>query len=1688
MKILFHSFLTAFIFSARKIFFLSLLVILSEVEGLFAQPDTWMKKADMITIGAAPRNRAAGMAINGKGYIGTGWNGSTYFTGWWQYDPVKDSWAVDTAFTGNARNRTQYFSLNGKGYVIMGQDGSSLFTGTYEFDAALHSWKTVNSFSPKRYSGVGFTVGNYGYVCTGFDFGNVYYNDLWQYDQATDSWSQKASLPGLARYSAVVFSIGNYGYVGTGWSSLNFALNDFWQYNPLTNTWSQKANVPGPARVMASGFSIGNKGYMGLGYKGSGFSNNTYSDFYEYNPINDTWVPRANFVGGQRCGAVAFTINGEGYIGTGSVGYDSAFVSDLWKYTPANIPVTTFQKTYGGTSDDADSLKMPSGRQTADGGYVIVSSSKSFTSTSDLYVVKTDNIGNIQWSNRYGNTIGDDFGYDITQTTDGGYILSGQYKPFLSPAAYLIKLNSSGGITWSHAQGTALAYAANVIDQNVDGTYIAAGARGGGINKDVLLSKFDGSGNLQWSKQYGSTLSDNEAFSIQRMSSGNYIVSGHTNQAGNYDAFFIIADPNTGIGTSLVFPSANNDYHAWADETQDGNIIIAGSTQVAANGLDVFVLKCSTNGNITGFWSNTYGGSKADVARSVIPTYDGGYAVAGFTKSFGFGDNDAFLLKLNSAGQKQWLKTYGGTGDDRANNVIETGDGGFAIFGYTRSFGKGGSDIWFIKTDSLGNAGCSQQSPSPSTNSFVVSASGSLTASSITNTITPTTTTNTVSTTSIKQCINCTFPITLSQTDNKCFGYCNGTATVINASGAPPFTYVWSNAATTSAISNLCAGNYIATVTDANGCVAVDSVKILEPPQLLINNLPDTINICKGDTAFINESISGGVPPYTFSWSPSLALSCTACPTPAANPASTQSYVLTVTDSNSCGAKDTVVVAVHSVSVTTTGNKIICAGKSATLGASGASNYVWSPATGLSNPNISNPVANPSATTTYTVTGTDAIGCTGTNTVSVTVLSNPSATIAANPSTAMICSGKSILLTASGGITYSWSTGQSTASITVFPTLTTAYTATVTNSSGCTATATKTVTVNPVPIPSFSVTNVLCNLQCNGKAIATATTTPAYTYSWNPGGQTTSAATGLCAGNYSVTITDGKGCTATGTTSVTQPAALVLANTIGNAGCTCDGSISESPSGGTPPYTYLWNPTGQTTSAISNLCGGNYSVTVTDNNGCKQTQSLSVSQSTTVTVGISPPSQTICSGTVTSLSASASGNALYSWNIGQTTTSVNVSPTSTATYSVFVTNGTCSATATATVNVVPTPTVAIGGPSSICMGQTITLNGSGNGSYSWSNGQTTPLIVVSPTSSTQYSLTVTSPSYTCSATAVHPVSIVANPNASIASTYSVICAGVAVDTLIASGGVNYSWTSSPASPLPNNDTVLVSPDVTTSYTVFVGNGSGCFGISTFTLTVIPGFNPPIVSPQNSSYCLGDSILPVVATPSASATVVWVDTLGTIVQVGNTYFPPQNLPVGTYSIYCVQGTGAQCASYPTIVTATIHALPNADAGSDITICSGHTAQLTASGGTTYLWSPPTYLSSVTDASPVSSPDSAIAYQVIVADVNNCRDTDSVNVFVIVNDTCGIHIYNVLSPNGDGHNDTWWIDGINLFDDNFVEVFNRWGSSVWHGKNYDNKTVYWHGQNEQNQPLPAGTYYYVIDIKTEKRHTGWVELLR
>ena len=293
--------------------------------------NTWSKKSN---IGAYPRYSAVGFSIDSKGYVGGGTNGTTNVNkvDFWEYNSQNNTWTQKADIGGSGKEGAVGFSIGSNGYFGTGQlsDGS-VTNDFWEYNPVLNTWTQKANFGgAARRSAVGFCIGNKGYIGTGSNNAN----DFWEYDPVTNTWTQKANFGGAARYEAVGFCIGNKGYLGTGILIGNNSsfCNDFWEYDPVTNTWTQKANFAGTTRSGAIGFSIGSKGYLGTGISGNGYKN----DFWEYDPSTNTWAQKTNVGGFVRARAVGFSIGSKGFIGAGTNSGPGA-MNDFWEFASTSL-------------------------------------------------------------------------------------------------------------------------------------------------------------------------------------------------------------------------------------------------------------------------------------------------------------------------------------------------------------------------------------------------------------------------------------------------------------------------------------------------------------------------------------------------------------------------------------------------------------------------------------------------------------------------------------------------------------------------------------------------------------------------------------------------------------------------------------------------------------------------------------------------------------------------------------------------------------------------------------------------------------------------------------------------------------------------------------------------------------------------------------------------------------------------------------------------------------------------------------------------------------------------------------------------------------------------------------------------------------------------------------------------------
>jgi len=332
----------------KKIFLIALATFICELQtaNCFSQ-GSWTQKADF---GGTARCYAVGFSIGTTGYIGTGtldFGGGT--KDFWSWNQSTNTWTQKADVGGVERLFAVGFSIGSKGYIGTGTDGNTNvgMTDLWEYDTINNSWTQKAPFpGSARFGAVGFSIDSKGYIGTGRCDPN-YYKDFWEYNPVNDTWTQKTDFGGTARAHATGFFTVDKGYIGCGYlvdtvGTYVHYSKDFWEYNPVTDTWTQKADYAGLRRICPSSFSIGKEGYIGTGQDTTG-SCNTTKDFWKYDMQNDIWIQVDSLTGAVREGAVGFSIGKKGYIGTGHTftqsPYFNGFDNDLWEYNPSPVSI-----------------------------------------------------------------------------------------------------------------------------------------------------------------------------------------------------------------------------------------------------------------------------------------------------------------------------------------------------------------------------------------------------------------------------------------------------------------------------------------------------------------------------------------------------------------------------------------------------------------------------------------------------------------------------------------------------------------------------------------------------------------------------------------------------------------------------------------------------------------------------------------------------------------------------------------------------------------------------------------------------------------------------------------------------------------------------------------------------------------------------------------------------------------------------------------------------------------------------------------------------------------------------------------------------------------------------------------------------------------------------------------------------
>jgi len=363
----------------------------------------------------------------------------------------------------------------------------------------------------------------------------------------------------------------------------------------------------------------------------------------------------------------------------------------------AQSPDTLWTKTYGGIEDDEGFAVQ----QTSDGGYIIVGYTESYgIGERDVYLIKTDVNGYTSWTKTYGGAH-NEWGNSVQQTSDGGYILTGLTSSFGAGSGdiYLIKTNANGDTLWTKTFGWEYDESGNSVKQTRDGRYIIVGYEGMPPSRNVYLIKTNADGGRQWYRTFQVGYADDVGYSIQQTSDFGFIIAGYTGWTyQNHDVYLVKTDSLGNISWSNTVGGSDDEQGFSMQITSDGGYIIVGFTKsFGAGEEDVYLIKTNSSGDT--LWTRTYGGTATDIGYSVQQTPDNGYIIAGFTESFGAGSGDVYLIRTNANGDTLWTKTYGGVNQDTGFSVQITSDLGYIIAGATRSFGQGLTSVWLIKTE-----------------------------------------------------------------------------------------------------------------------------------------------------------------------------------------------------------------------------------------------------------------------------------------------------------------------------------------------------------------------------------------------------------------------------------------------------------------------------------------------------------------------------------------------------------------------------------------------------------------------------------------------------------------------------------------------------------------------------------------------------------------------------------------------------------------------------------------------------------------------------------------------------------------------------------------------------------------------------------------------------------------------------
>jgi gliding motility-associated-like protein len=828
-------------------------------------------------------------------------------------------------------------------------------------------------------------------------------------------------------------------------------------------------------------------------------------------------------------------------------------------------------------------------------------------------------------------------------------------------------------------------------------------------------------------------------------------------------------------------------------------------------------------------------------------------------------------------------------------------------------------------------------------------------------------------------------------TSPNCNGDKNGTAVVSHTPNIGAVSYSWNTvpAQNMATATNLGAGTYVVTVSGTGVCTSQDNITITEPVAIT-NQVTITQPTCANNNGAVQISSSGGTGPYTYAWNPSVSSGSSA------TGLATGNYSVIVKDKNNCSVTETIVLnsgtplntnVLSKKDVTCWGNK----NGSITVGIDGGTGpyeFTWSPYGGNAQTAIN------LGGGTFTLTIKDKNGCI---TTSTSTIIEPAQLVATMSKTDATCNSNNGTATATitGGLlpySYSWAPGNyNTASINSLAPDN--YYLTVTDNNGCKVSSSVTIAGGSNTL-NLQMTHL--DAVCHGTSTGTAGVTVSggkapYTYAWN-NGQTSSNISNLLAGTYSVVVKDALGCTGTASVVVGEAASITVNMQATDAVCNNGfGNISTTVVGGATPYTYLWTPGATNTAGIS-ATAGTYTVTVTDANGCKATNSAIIKEPTAISFDVvtDPATCGLKNGAAyfKTTPTGGAGALSYLWVPGNQTDS-RIDNLSTGDYTVTLKDASnCQATKAfkVTTNHEGPVALTLSSTDATCFGTktgTATAIASGGNditlgnlgyTYTWSNGATGStinnlgagtynVIVKSNSSGCLHNGTVTireSPLMTVTTNATNPLC-----NGGTGNITSTVSGGA--------GGYQYAWT-------PGNYTSAnISNAVAGSYQLKVTDAKGCSITNTATITQPSLLVSSINITQPSCSVSGGSATLQVSGGTIPYTYLWTPGNATTNTVSN-------LPAGNYTVKATDKNG--CSTQQSAVINSFNSIVVQVSKTDVSCFNGTngTASIAVSGGQSpynIKWSTGSTNNAINN---LTSAD----YSVVITDATNCMVTKNVSI--------------------------------------------------------------------------------------------------